>query len=953
VEKELVSLSTQTGFLSGLLSSIGGNVWTGQVQQGAAVLFKNLVAKHWRVPAGEADALGEATRAEVKAGLVGVAMSSARPVQAQLLTAVSAVAKEDFPDRWPGLLPELVQRMQTPDLAQVNSVLSLLHAVFKGYPSAARTDELIKELKYVLAQTQAPLLGLVTAMTAHMDAVAADPQQLALCFTSLRFLTRIFYCLNHVDLPEFFEDHLGEWMAPFHKFLSVAEVPRGLATDSDDDPDLVAQLQTSVCECINLFIGKYEEEFTPYLQAFTTDVWSLLTRTNLKPKYDALVAQAIAFLTSIAKSVHHGIFQAPETLKTICENIVVPNIRLRDADVELFEDNAVEYIRRDVEGSDSETRRRAACDLVKGLSTHYEAPVAAIFSVTISQLVAAARAAPQAEWRSKDVAVNLVVALMSKVTRTQTEAERAATAQNVLGFYDAEIAPVLAGPAANHPIVVASALKYASVFRNVLPKAAHLQALPHLVALSGSPLQVLHSYAALALERLLLMRDPAQPQQLRLLGTADVFPHLSALLTNLFGALGLECSRENEYVMKCVMRTLTFAESDIVGLVEPLLAKLNGVLERVAANPTNPVFSHYLFESTAAMVRFSCSKDPALVGKFEALLFPIFGSILQREVLEFTPYVFQIFSQILELRGSTSPAYAGMLPAILAPALWEPKGNVLPLCRLVVAYLRKGQEVVFSQGPTYFVRILGVAQSLLGSQATEAGAVMIFQGVFEHLPLAAYDAQLVDILRLLLLRLEANKAVRFIKLFIATLAMLVVKQGPSVLVQRLDAIQPRLFGGILGGVWLPNAAKVDDPVERKLCAVATGRFLYDCPEMVANENYTPLWAKTLSLSLTLVDDSQGAAGAAGAAGLNSAGSDDGEDDVFLEAPEGGYTNAYTALHNAAPLEPKDPLASCAQPKQVLRASLQTLVRSDPAKFNQLIAQLGDQRAQYIGQHLLN
>ena len=48
-----------------------------------------------------------------------------------------------------------------------------------------------------------------------------------------------------------------------------------------------------------------------------------------------------------------GLFQPPQ---------------LRESDVELFEDNAEEYIRRDLEGSDVDTRRRAACDLVKGLS---------------------------------------------------------------------------------------------------------------------------------------------------------------------------------------------------------------------------------------------------------------------------------------------------------------------------------------------------------------------------------------------------------------------------------------------------------------------------------------------------------------------------------------------------------------------------------------------------------
>jgi hypothetical protein len=55
----------------------------------------------------------------------------------------------------------------------------------------------------------------------------------------------------------------------------------------------------------------------------------------------------------------------------ICENIVIPNLRLRDEDEECFEFNYVEYIRRDTEGSDSDTRRRAACELVKSLTEKF------------------------------------------------------------------------------------------------------------------------------------------------------------------------------------------------------------------------------------------------------------------------------------------------------------------------------------------------------------------------------------------------------------------------------------------------------------------------------------------------------------------------------------------------------------------------------------------------------
>lgn len=46
-------------------------------------------------------------------------------------------------------------------------------------------------------------------------------------------------------------------------------------------------------------------------------------------------------------------------------------------------DNPEEYIRRDIEGSDVDTRRRAACDLVKVLSKYFEVKIMDIFGAYI------------------------------------------------------------------------------------------------------------------------------------------------------------------------------------------------------------------------------------------------------------------------------------------------------------------------------------------------------------------------------------------------------------------------------------------------------------------------------------------------------------------------------------------------------------------------------------------
>jgi exportin-2 (importin alpha re-exporter) len=80
--------------------------------------------------------------------------------------------------------------------------------------------------------------------------------------------------------------------------------------------------------------------------------------------------------------------QEEGTLRAICEKVILPNIVLRDSDEEMFDDNPVEFIRRDIEGSDNDTRRRMACDLVRGLCRHFNARVTDICTQHLLALMA-------------------------------------------------------------------------------------------------------------------------------------------------------------------------------------------------------------------------------------------------------------------------------------------------------------------------------------------------------------------------------------------------------------------------------------------------------------------------------------------------------------------------------------------------------------------------------------
>jgi exportin-2 (importin alpha re-exporter) len=71
----------------------------------------------------------------------------------------------------------------------------------------------------------------------------------------------VFYDLNYQELPEFFEDNLSEFMEGFHTFLAFEHPFLQPQKGDVDTPTPQIELRSSVCQTLNLFLEKYDEEF--------------------------------------------------------------------------------------------------------------------------------------------------------------------------------------------------------------------------------------------------------------------------------------------------------------------------------------------------------------------------------------------------------------------------------------------------------------------------------------------------------------------------------------------------------------------------------------------------------------------------------------------------------------------------------------------------------------------
>jgi len=937
---------------SSSLRNGGGNEGEQLVSDGgklaAAVAFKNGIKKRWIV--SDLDEEEEETlekwkeiEPDAKARLRVLVLEKALEddeasvrntnVKNQLAEALQIIALNDltctreFPQgKWPELVPSLVQKIGRSILVEggdsqrrgetlINS-LTVANAIFKRFRGATKTDALYVELKMALDGFAKPLLEVTRECAKRVCSSSGssgsneEKAQRKQMVKALRLCLRIFYSLNSQELPEVFEDDIAHWMELFHGMLNVG-IESGGSGNDEWGVDMDA-LRAAICDALNLYAEKNEEEFKPYLETFVRDVWTLLGNYSKEKSSDnnsqyqnnheededeveryreRVASSGMAFLTVVASGVHHTLFEAPETLQNIIENIAIPNLQFRTEDEEIFTDNFAEYLRRDMEGGDQETRRRAACELIKALAAKFPQSCTAAVGGYVQQLLAQYVQNPSMFWKAKDCAIYLVLALAVKKKTNARGATEINELVDVADFFNAHIRSELLceNATTSHPVVRADCLKLLTVFRGFVPRDAELQMLPHLAKLLLDSSNVVHSYAANCIEKMMTCRDYSQLQQQQqqlqqqnstIAASApvkfapnDFAPFANDILQNCFNGFELQDSSENEFIAKLIAKTLRYiggGGSNASGggkllaneVIFACCEKLCKRLDEAANNPRNPTYNHFLFEATTACVQcVDFSPNSQEKQRVESALFPTFLGILARDNAEFTPYVFQILALMLESAAvpaagtggvavgiSLTEQYLQLLPALLAPHTWDRQANIPALVRLLDAYLKAAPVQIAQLG--YLTGVLGVFQKLISSKAHDHQGFYILNAFAKSLDLSVWSEHLPTIWQVLFQRLQSGKTPKFCRGFVVFLSVLVAKRGAEAAVSSMATVQAGIHEMILSNIFAVESQKVAAKEEKKLVAVAGARFL--CETELLNTN-AQCWRDVCAASARCVD----------------------------------------------------------------------------------------------------
>ncbi|XP_060521599.1 exportin-2 [Cylas formicarius] len=889
-----------------------------------AIAFKNYIKRNWNIEEDQQDRIHESDRTAIKNLIVTLMLTSPESIQKQLSDAISIIGKTDFPMKWPELITQMVEKFATGDFNVINGVLRTAHSLFKKYRYEFKSNELWLEIKYVLEKVAQPLTNLLVATVNLAETHANDVNALKVIYSSLVLICKVFYSLNFQDLPEFFEDNMQIWMNNFHTLL-VADV-KVLQTNSEEDAGIMEQLKSQICDNIALYAQKYDEEFQSYLPQFVTDVWSLLVNTGLQPKYDLLVSNALQFLSSVAERNHYrNLFEDNTVLSSICEKVVIPNMEFRVSDEELFEDNPEEYTRRDIEGSDVDTRRRAACDLVNTLSTHFEQKIMELFGAYLQVMLAKYTENPKSHWRNKDAALYLVISLVSRGSTQKHGVTQTSQLVNITQFCQQHILPELERADVNElPVLKADAIKYVMTFRSILPADMVASTIPQLIRHLQSESAVVHTYAACSLEKILIMKNSSNQA---IVSAEKLEPFAGELISRLFGVLERPVSEENEYIMKAIMRTFSTLQERVIPFLGVALPKLTEKLQVVARNPSKPHFNHYLFETISLSIRIVCRANQSAVKSFEDILFPIFQAILQQDIQEFIPYVFQILSLLMEHTppGAIPEPYMQLLPCLLAPVLWERPANISPLVRLLSAFVTQAAPQIAAEDK--LSGFLGVFQKLIASKSNDHEGFYLMQSLIQHFPTERLGPYLKQVFFLLFQRLSSSKTTKYVVNLIVFFSLFSVKYSPNELISIVDGIQTQMFGMVLEKLFIAELQKVTGNVERKIVACGVTKLLCDCPEMCTG-NYQKYWPQLLQALLMFFEMPPDETFL--------------PDDHFIEVDDTPAYQTSNAKLNFANSSKSDPLLGISEPREFLAQSLANLASSMPGRIVTLISNIDTQ-----------
>ena len=584
---------------------------------------------------------------------------------------------------WPKLMDFIGEILEKHDSSKSRHIYDLITKIIKRYHIESKSDSLFREIIYTMDKICKPMtddaINIIKFFNNYDNNNSSNNEIMTQCLQMMNKIMSIFYSLNYQDFPEFFEDHLTEWITILNDTLLL---PNKAADISKIDPsfrDMILKVKAKTLKNINLYYSNYYEDIEQFAQGLCSSVWTLMCKSIIVTDgYSKLMKELLDFFKSGFQMGKFGNLKI-EQINQIFEYIISPNLSMTLQEKQDFEENPVEFMKIEFEEYDMSSNKYYSINLLQIIISNFPEVNKNIIVPKIAALLNDYNIDKNKNWNNKILAINLLFASCIK-TFSQRFGVTELNSNSLYTDIDSLINEIFLKEFKdyNSPVIIqVYSLKFLSTFRlQITDKNKLGQIILLLIDVLNKCCEETQNACLLCLDLIINMKD----LQTRKSSTEEIINNENIFNSLISSLLNFISKNTNIFAMRCFFRTLKLTEDKkLQNLADSINNSMDAILKLIIKNSQIDEFNFYFFETCALIMKKFCINnnmnntcDLTLIKNFQNALQSDLNLILQNNITDLLGYSFQIFAFYLFLTNDNNNFYQNILNNILTnDKMWD------------------------------------------------------------------------------------------------------------------------------------------------------------------------------------------------------------------------------------------------------------------------------------------
>ena len=581
---------------------------------------------------------------------------------------------------WPNLMNFIGDVLNKHDFSKSKHMYELITKIIKRYHIESKSEPLFKEIintmKYICQPMTDDALNIISCFNNYNQNTVSN-DTMSQFIQVMNKIMSIFYSLNYQDFPEFFEDHLQEWISILNDTFLLPNKTSNINLVNASCHELVLKLKAKTLKNINLYYSNYYEDIDQYVLQLSGAVWTVMSQIKINDNYSKLMKELLDFFKYGFQMRRFNNLNMDQ-LNTIIENIILPNLSMVEKERQEYLDNPIEFLKIEFEEYDMNSNKYFSINLLQLIISNYPDVNKQIIGPKINNFLSEYNNDKKKNWNKKIIVINLLFASCIK-----TFAQRfGATELNPNSLYsdiDSLINEIFIKEFQdnyNSPLIIQIySLKFLSTFRLQISEKNKLgKIILMLIEILKNCKETTQYACLLCLDLIINMKD----LQTRKSSTEEIINNDNIFNSLISSLLNFINKNTNIFAMRCFYRALKLTQDQkLQSLSDSINASMDSILKLIIKNPQSDEFNYYFFETCALiMKKFEIKNnnaiDSTLIKRFENSLREDLNSILTNNVTDLLGYTFQLFAYYLFITNDNNEFYQTILTTILTnDNMWD------------------------------------------------------------------------------------------------------------------------------------------------------------------------------------------------------------------------------------------------------------------------------------------